>query len=112
MVQIKEICKRIILIIVTISLLVSFCAMPASYAKLDLEDGEFYYAGTQKGQYTVSDGIFEWLLSKIGDIADWLLGIITMGFRMIFVGWTALLEKMLTWAIESTSGVNAKGDIV
>lgn len=112
MAQIKEICKRIILIIVTISLLISFGAMPASYAKLDLEDGEFYYAGTQKGQYTVSQGIFEWLLSKIGDIADWLLGIITMGFRMIFVGWTALLEKMLTWAIESTSGVNAKGDIV
>ncbi len=112
MVQVKKMCKRIILIIVTISLLISFCAMPASYAKLDLADGEFYYAGTQKGQYTVSEGIFEWLLSRIGDIADWLLGIITMGFRMVFVGWTALLEKMLTWAIESTSGVNVNGDVV
>jgi len=112
MAGLKGICKRIILIIVTISLLISFCAIPASYAKLDLEDNEFYYAGAQKGQYNVSQGIFEWLLSKIGDIADWLLGIITMGFRMVFVGWTALLEKMLTWAIESTSGVNASGDIV
>ena len=100
MAGLKGICKRIILIIVTISLLISFCAIPASYAKLDLEDNEFYYAGAQKGQYNVSQGIFEWLLSKIGDIADWLLGIITMGFRMVFVGWTALLEKMLTWAIE------------
>lgn len=112
MVHFREICKKIILIIITISLLISFCAMPASYAKLDLADGEFYYAGTQKGQYTVSDGIFKWLLSRIGDIADWLLGIITMEFRMVLVGWTALLEKMLTWAIESTSGVNASGEIV
>ena len=112
MAQLKRICIKIILIIVTISLLITFCAMPSSYAKLDLQDGEFYYSGTQKGQYTVSDGIFKWLLSKIGDIADWLLGIITMGFRMIFIGWTALLEKMLTWALETTSGISMSGDIV
>ena len=112
MAQLKRICKKIILIIITISLLITFCAMPSSYAKLDLQDGEFYYAGTQKGQYTVSDGIFKWLLSKIGDISDWILGIITMGFRMVFVGWTALIEKMLTWALETTSGITMSGDIV
>lgn len=112
MAQLKKLCEKIILIIVLLSLLITFCATPSAYAKLDLEDGEFYYAGTQRGQYTVSDGIFEWLLSCIGDIADWLLGIISMGFRMVFVGWTALLEKMLTWALESTSGINVDGDVV
>ncbi len=112
MAQLKNIFKKVILLIVAISILITFCAMPSSYAKLDLEDGEFYYAGTQKGQYTVSEGIFDWLLSKIGDIADWILGIITMGFRMVFVGWTALLEKMLTWALESTAGVAVNGDVV
>ena len=59
MAQLKKFCEKIILIIITISLLLTFCAMPSSYAKLDLEEGEFYYAGTQKGQYTVSEGIFE-----------------------------------------------------
>lgn len=112
MAQLVNIFKKIVLIIVLISLLISFCAVPSAYAKLDLGDDEFYYAGTQKGQYTVSEGIFEWLLNSIGDIADWLLGIITMGFRMVFVGWTALLEKMLTWALESTSGLNAEGDVI
>lgn len=112
MAQLKELFKKIILIIIAISILITFCAMPASYAKLDLGEDEFYYAGTQKGQYTVSDGVFDWLLSKIGDIADWILGIITLGFRMIFVGWTALIEKMLTWALESTAGVNVSGDVV
>lgn len=112
MAQLVNVFKKIVLIIVLISLLISFCAVPSAYAKLDLGDDEFYYAGTQKGQYTVSEGIFEWLLNSIGDIADWLLGIITMGFRMVFVGWTALLEKMLTWALESTSGLNAEGDVI
>lgn len=112
MAQLVNVLKKIVLIIVLISLLISFCAVPSAYAKLDLGDDEFYYAGTQKGQYTVSEGIFEWLLNSIGDIADWLLGIITMGFRMVFVGWTALFEKMLTWALESTSGLNAEGDVI
>lgn len=112
MAQLKSFFTKVILAIILISILITFCATPSSYAKLDLREGEFYYAGTQKGQYTVKEGIFSWLLSKIGDIADWLLGIITMGFRMVFVGWTALFEKLLTWALESTAGVNASGEVI
>jgi len=110
MALLKEICEKIILIIITISILITFCATPASYAKLDLKDGDYYYSGTTKGTYTIKDGIFAWLLNSIGDIADWLLGIITMGIRMVFVGWTALIEKLLTWALETTSGVSMAGE--
>lgn len=102
----KKVFEKIVLLIITISVLISFCVMPASYAKLDLEEGEFYYAGTTKGTYTVSDGIFSWLLENLAQIADWILGIITMGTRMVFVGWTALIERLLTWALETTAGVN------
>jgi hypothetical protein len=35
-----------------------------------------------------------------------------MIIRAPFVGWTALLEKMLTWALESTMGVSADGAMV
>lgn len=112
MAQLRNICKRIVLIIITISILITFCATPASYAKLDLKDGDFYYAGTTKGSYVPKSNIFSWLLDHIGDIADWLLGIITMGFRMVFVGWTALIEKLLTWALESTTGMNVAGQAV
>ena len=112
MALLKKFCKNIILIIIITSLLITFLATPASYAKLDLKEGEFYYAGTTKGTYTVKDGIFSWLLSHIGDIADWIIGIITMGFRMIFVGWTALIEKLLTWALETTTGVSMAGQQV
>lgn len=109
---IKNLFKRTVLIIILISTLITFLATPASYAELQLEDDEFYYAGTTEGAYVASFDIFSWLLNNIGDIADWLLGIITMGFRMVFVGWTALLEKALTWALESTTGVSASGALI
>lgn len=112
MALLKKFCKNIILIIIITSLLITFLATPASYAKLDLKDGQFYYSGTTKGTYTAKDGIFSWLLSHIGDIADWIIGIITMGFRMVFVGWTALIEKLLTWALETTTGVSMAGQQV
>lgn len=109
---IKNLFKRTVLIIVLISILITFLATPASYAELGLEDDEFYYAGTTEGSYVPTFNIFAWLINNLGDIADWILGIITMGFRMVFVGWTALLEKALTWALESTTGVSADGSIV
>ena len=112
MAQIKSITKKLLVIIITISLLISFVATPSAQAKLTLEEGEFYYSGTTKGTYKAKTSIFAWLLNNIGDIADWLLGIITMGFRMVFVGWTALIEKILTWTLEGTTGVNVDGENV
>lgn len=106
----KKVCEKIILIIVTLSLLLTFVVAPSSYAKLTLKDGEFYYAGTTKGTYTASEGIFSWLLDNLSQIADWLVGIMTLGPRMVFVGWTALIERILTWTLETTTGVNINGD--
>ena len=103
--------KKFILMIILMSIVMSFCAIPASYAKLDLKDGEFYYAGTQKGQYVAKSNVFEWVLDLIGDIADWLVGIMTMGIRAVFIGWTALFERLLTGALEATAGVNMDGEV-
>lgn len=112
MAQIKSLFKRIVLMIVIISIIITFCAAPSSYAKLTIQEGEFYYAGTQKGSYVPTDGIFSWLLNALSELADFLLGIITMGIRMAFVGYTALVEQLLTWALESTAGVNVAGEDV
>ena len=104
--------KRIILIVVLISILITFMATPMSYAKLELEEGEFYYTGSTKGSYVPSTNIFAWLVNALGQIADFILGMLSMIIRAPFVGWTALLEKMLTWALESTMGVSADGAMV
>lgn len=109
---IRNLFKRTVLMIILISVLITFLATPASYAKLELEDGDFYYAGTTDGAYVPTYNVFAWLVNCIGDIADWILGMITMAPRMVFVGWTALLEKLLTWALESTTGVTADGSVV
>ena len=98
----KNLLKRIVLVIVMMSILLTFFAVPSSYAKLTIEEGKFYYSGTTKGTYVASEGIFSWLVSALGDIADWLIGLMTLGFRMVFVGWTALIERLLTRALETT----------
>lgn len=109
---IKKFGEKIILIILTISILLSFVATPVSNAGLGLKEGEFYYSGTTKGTYVVSEGIFSWLIDNLGKIADWIFGIITMGVRMVFVGWAALIEKLLTWSLETTAGMDNNGGLV
>lgn len=109
---IKKVCEKIILIILTISILLSFMVTPVSNAGLDLGDGEFYYSGTTKGTYVLSEGIFSWLIDNLGMIADWILGLCTMGIRMVVVGWTALIEKLLTWSVESAGGISNNGGMV
>lgn len=108
----KDTFKRIILIIVLISIIITFLATPAAYAKLDLAEGDFYYSGTTKGTYVPTSNIFSWLINALGQIADFILGLLSLIIRMPFIGWTALLEKMLTWALESTMGVSADGSMI
>lgn len=111
--QAKIAIKNLILIIVLVSVLIMFFATPVSNAELDLEEDEFYYSGSTEGTYKPgTNNIFRWLLKALGDIADYILGILTMGIRMVFVGWTALLERALTWAVETSFGISADGSVV
>lgn len=111
--QCKIVIKKLILCIVLTSILIMFLATPASNAKLDLEDGEFYYSGSTEGSYKPQgSNIFGWILKALGEIADFILGILTLAPRMVAVGWTALMEKGLTWAVESSAGVSADGTVV
>ena len=112
MAQIRKLCEKIILIIVMMSILVTYCATPASYAKLELEDGEFYYSGTTEGSYVATEGIFSWLINALGQVADFIVGLLTYVIRMVFVGWTAIFETLLTNTIEKTSGVNMEGAVL
>lgn len=110
MAQLRGFCKKIILMVIMISIIMGSCAVPNSYAKLTIKDGEFYYAGTTKGSYVPSEGIFSWLFDILAQIASFLLALIPNVLRMAFVGYAAGGEKLLTWALESTSGVNAQGE--
>lgn len=110
MAQLKAFLKKIIVLVIMISIIMGSCAVPNSYAKLTIQDGEFYYAGTTKGSYVPSEGIFSWLFDFLAQIAEFLLTLIPNILRMAFVGYAAGAEKLLTWVVESTAGVNLQGE--
>lgn len=95
--------KKVLVIMMIFIMLSFFLVNSVVHAKSKLpSEGDFYYSGTTKGTYTVTKGIFAWLLENLGAIVDWLLGMATMLVRMVFVGWTALIEMLLTWVLETT----------
>ena len=102
--------KLIVVFCIITTLFIFIVDTPVSFASKVKEDA-FYYSGTTKGSYTVSKSFWEKLLDALGAILDYLLGIMTMGIRVVFVGWTALLEQSLTWLLEGVTGseVNAGG---
>ena len=84
--------------------------MPSANAKLNIGENEFYYSGTTSGSLVEKKSVVKWLVEKLADVVDYVLGVMTMGGRMVFVGWTALAEHVLTWFLETASGVNLNGE--
>lgn len=100
--------KKIVVILTLFMILLSFVVSPgaeAAGAKTQMKEGEFYYAGTTEGAYVVVQNFWDWLIEMLGQILDFLLGLMTMGGRMVFVGWAALIEEAVTGLLEATTGI-------
>lgn len=100
--------KRIIISLLTFIMMFNFFIFPSANAasvKTQMGEGQFYYSGTTTGSYVPSENIFSWLVELLAEIVDFLLGLMTMGGRMVFVGWTALFEELITWLLEASSGI-------
>ena len=110
MAQIKNHIKRIVLMIIIVSTILGFIAIPYAKAALNLGSNDFYYSGTTDGSYVEDKGVVDWLVEKLTQVVDYIVGIVTMGTRMVFVGYTALAEHALTWFLESMSGINLNGE--
>lgn len=105
----KRLGYKLIIVLCIIATFCSFIAStPVHASKVNTND--FYYSGTSKGSYTVSKGLIDSIIESLGAILDYLLGLMTMGFRMVFVGWTALCERLLTYAIKGLSGDDVEVD--
>lgn len=96
----KQWIKRIsykLLVMSMITVVLSFFSISSvSEAKLKLQDGEFYYTGTQEGTYKPPSNFWKNLLKMLGEIANYLLGIMTLGLRGVIVGWIEIMEILLT----------------
>lgn len=104
----KRLLYKLIVILCILATFFSFVAStPVDASKVSKT--EFYYSGTQKGSYTVGKNFFEKLVGALDDILDYILGILILVPKMVFVGWTALMEQLLTGVIKGISGI--EGDI-
>lgn len=98
--------KVLVTSMITIAL-VFFCVSSVSEAKLKLKEGEFYYSGTQEGTYKMEGSFWDQLLDTLATVANYLLGIITLGFRGVAVGWIELMEILLTALLGGESNIFA-----
>lgn len=72
--------------------------------KTNLNMSNFYYNGIPDGKYSVTKSIFERIIESIAQIFDFLVGLLTMIVRMVFVGWAAIAEKVLNFTLKSVTG--------
>lgn len=78
--------------------------MISTAATINIEETEFYYNGVPDGRYSVADSFWMILIDALKDIFTFLVNILFFIFRMVFVGFTAIFELLLTFIIESVAG--------
>lgn len=60
------------------------------------DENGFIYSGVAKIQgYKGSPSFGKWVISSILEILDYLIGIMTLGIRIVIVGWTAIIERFV-----------------
>ena len=92
------------LITTMITILLSFfvatsCAHANKISDLVNEDG-IYYTVTQDAKVSVKGGIFDKIINALSQIANYLLGLMTLGTRAVFIGWIEVGEMILTWILD------------
>lgn len=65
-----------------------------------VQKSDFFYNGIPDGKYSVTAGIEDFLLLSLADIFDYLIGIITLSQRMPFIGWTSIVENIVSDTIK------------
>ncbi len=67
---------------------------------------EFYYNGMPLSGHYLGHDDSNWLIDALSSVADWLVGIITLGYKIQIVGWTAIVQNIATDVVNSI--VNSK----
>ncbi len=67
----------------------------------------FRYNGIRGGRFDYFDYDFNWLLNMLKELLDWFIGAATYLIRMVFIGWTNLIETTINGIIGWTTGEDA-----
>ena len=93
---IKNIAKKILVISMLTVYLSFFSASSVAEAKISIDDGEFYYSGTQNSEVYWEATAWQKIVKKLSEIGNFLMGLMFMAIRSVFVGWIAIMEILLT----------------
>ncbi len=75
------------------------------------DSDKFYYNGMPvSGNYLGTDTSF-WLIDALMDVVDWLVGIITIGYKIQIVGWSSLFQNLATGIVSAVVNEDANKSI-
>ena len=93
---IKKILQKILVISMITVFLSFFSVSSVAEAKISLEESEFYYTGTQNSEVMWEATLWQKIVKKLKEIANFLIGLMFMAIRSVFVGWIEIFEIILT----------------
>lgn len=71
------------------------------------DENGFLYSGVGKiDSYENSPPLWKWIIDTILEIMDYLIGILTLGERIVIVGWTGIVEGWISDLANSITGVD------
>ena len=68
---------------------------------------DFENEGIRQGVFGVQEYDFGWVVNTLLEIVDWFIGITTYVFRMVIIGWTAIIEMFINSIMSMTTGEDA-----
>ena len=81
---------------------ISGTSSSSTTSSVDLSD--FYFNGIPDGKYSLAHtSIWTLIVETLAQIADYLIGILTYIVRMPFIGWTAIMDNLLNWTVETVT---------
>lgn len=76
------------------------------------DENGFIYTGVAKiDGYKGTASFTKWIFKMLTQIIDYLIGILTLGFRIVVVGWTAIIERfVMDGIVNAVTGITNKRD--
>lgn len=75
------------------------------------EESEFYYNGIPDGKYSIAGNFWEWIVDSLLAVFEFLVNLCGYVVRMVFVGWTFIVEEFVTNTINSITNTDTVLDI-
>lgn len=78
--------------------------VPSSSSRSSVNLSEFYFNGIPDGKYSLAyTNIWTKIIETLAQIADYLIGLLTYIIRIPFIGWTAIVDNLLNWTVNTVT---------